>query len=227
MKFKNSAFAWLLAIIFLSMQVIILSQDNTYNNTKRDKTKSENKKNDQYKSGENMNDNSEIMKQARYDFADKMAKNLMSKIGLTLEETEKVRDVLIDYQEDVMDVRERYSNNTMAGTAKENNNKNGTTSNKTDNTPITNDNNNEVVGGNNTDENDKIEAYQDADRDANDKIENALEETKITQYNSIKKDWWSQIKNHIHSVKISKVEKENDNLNINRNDGINPGPNNR
>lgn len=174
--------------------------------------------------------------------AKEMSTDLMNRVNLSLEQAAEISDILVDYQKDVAEVKDRRwqndNNNTglrtspdRTGTGTTGGATTGTTNTDrgegTTGTTTTDDatrgtGNDDGTMTGNADANDLMQEFRNIDEEANSQIENALEENQIQKYMSVKKDWWSKVKSRVHQSSPM-----DNNLNIQNNGMDNQNPDNK
>lgn len=140
------------------------------------------------KKGENQNEVNAV-KDGENKAAKELALDLMKRLDLTLEQTQKVQDILADYQKDLADRRGETDSKVVDRNDKADNNRNGE---------------------------DFVRSLSDIDVTANDKIEDIVDDEKRPEYNRVKKGWWSKIKKEVYSRNINVVEDQQDNKRVDR-----------
>lgn len=156
--------------VFLSAGYL-LAQNNSGQSTRQDQTGTS-----QNQQGNNNQQDQGNDKEAFRSTAQQLATDLVSRLNLDQSKANKIADILVDYRNDIADIKKDEAKNNMSG-----NEANG--------------NNGNMVGSNNSD----MQKFTKADKDANDKIESAIGKENVSQYMNIKKDWWKDVKDRAYS----------------------------
>lgn len=129
-----------------------------------------------------------------------LAQDLQSRLTLTNDQVEEVTDILVDYKDEIADIKRDKSDEMRASGDRDLDTTNRTgietdrpdiVGDETDNTD-----NNEMLGG----RTDYQEKFREADISANEDIEGVLEEEQLARYIQIKRDWWDTVKERVHSA---------------------------
>ncbi len=131
--------------------------------------------------------------------------DLQTRLNLDDDQIEEIRETLEEYQQKVADVKSEYQTNVTQ-----------------EDGVVTDDT--ELIG---SDENIQTE-LRDLDKETNEEIEDALEEEQVSQYVSIKREWWSKVKDFVHSPNAANMQNNQDmNSDFDRgNESITPGSEN-
>lgn len=153
-----------------------------------------------------------------------LAQDLQSRLTLSNDQVDKITDILVDYKDDIADIKKDmasdYNNNDHnAVTDKTGTKGTGTTKTESDRPGVAKNDStdNNMLGG----KTDYSEKFRDADVSANDDIEGVLEEGQLAKYVQIKRDWWDTVKERAHSAASSKNHMENSEDNDSDNDNDN------
>lgn len=201
--------------LLLSFSSILAQYDNTDENTntqnqgnQQDQTRTDQ---DQTGTGiDNMmgNDQGE---EAFRQTALQLANDLIARVNLQQDKSEDIADILVDYRNNIADIKQQHKNDMTGMTGTDDVTGTGTTGEGTDmtgtdqddqtrtedQTGVTDGDDESMVGG--TEGTNLQDAYREADMDANEKVEDAIGEENIQQYLSIKREWWSDVKDKVHA----------------------------
>lgn len=139
------------------------------------------------------NDNNTSLTEKGKEFmpkAQELSLDLMRRVGFSLEEAAAVRDVLIDYKENIAEAQEEFrekSNQRESEIGSKGNSRN-------DKIP--------VHGGDASYRNappDLMNEYRQADKEADEKIAGVLSDSEAEKYRQVKDQWWNKVKDEVFS----------------------------
>lgn len=206
-KISNIITTIVLALL-ISFGTVLAQYDNTDENTN-----TQNQGNQQDQTGtelDNMMGNDQGEEAFRLT-AIQLANDLISRVNLQQDKSEEIADIIVDYRNNIADIKHQNRSDMTGMTGTDDATGTGTTDEGTDMTGTDNDGQTEagdqtgvvgdddegLVGG--TEGSDAQEAYREADMEANEKIEDAIGDENIQQYLSVKREWWSDVKDKVHA----------------------------
>jgi len=166
-----------------------------------------------------------------------LAQDLQSRLTLTNDQVEEVTDILVDYKNEISDIKRDKSDEARAtgnagddatgttgtgttgtgttgtGETGTGTTGTGTTDTETDRTDVAGDTTETGITGEDNEmlggRTDYAEKFREADVSANEDIEGVLEEEQLARYIQIKRDWWDTVKDRVHSAAASENQMEN------------------
>lgn len=153
-----------------------------------------------------------------------MAIKLLQKTNITFEQAGEVEEILIDYQSDIAEAKNRGT--TTATDQSVTDTETGT---ETD----TDEDNNEMLGGMGNDAN-----LSEIDRETNSKIEDVFDDDQMNTYLFVKEDWWNELKAKVYGTEdqdnqgmqndqnqdLNNQQNTDENQDINNQQNTNPNP---
>lgn len=146
-----------------------------------------------------------------------LAQDLQSRLTLTNDQVEEITDILVDYKNEIADIKRDKSDEMRAsredGTTDTGTTGTGTTRTESDRTDVAESDtgdagltdDNEMIGG----RTDYTEKFREADVSANEDIEGVLEKEQLARYIQIKRDWWDTVKERVHTEAANQNQMEN------------------